>query len=81
MSHDERQVTTLKECIAEWRSKKRRMGCVAATDFLCRRVPGFEPVRLTRYTITGEKFQHIVATDGVIHVDLAPWNDRPVERS
>lgn len=70
---------TLDECITEWESKKRRMGCVAATDFLCKRVPGFKPERLTRYTSNGEIFQHVVATNGTIRVDLAPYSDAPAK--
>jgi len=68
---------TLIEAIAEWKSKKRKHGCVRATDFLCKRVPGFKPERLTRYTKGGELFQHVVATDGIIRVDLDPESDRP----
>ena len=68
------------EAIREWKTKKRRMGCVAAADWFCNRVNAFEPIRLTRYTITGEIFQHVVATDGVIYIDLAPYNDKPRKR-
>lgn len=66
---------TLEDCILEWKSKKRRMGCVSAADFLCSRVKGFHPKRLTKYTDTGEIYEHVIATDGVVFVDLAPWND------
>ena len=55
------------------------MGCVAATNWFCKRVAGFYPERLTRYTSQGEIFQHVVATDGVIRIDLAPYADRPGE--
>lgn len=65
--------------VAVWRSKQRRMGCVSATDWFCKRVPGFSPKRLTRYTPDGEVFEHVVATDGWIVVDLAPYADRPRE--
>lgn len=68
---------TLSRALKEWRSRKRRMGCVSATRWLCRRVPGFKPLRLTRYTADGEIFEHVVAYDGTIIVDLAPYADRP----
>lgn len=70
---------TLDEALIEWRSKKRRMGCVAATTWLCRRVPGFRPDRLTRYTSQGDPFEHVVASDGLVRVDLAPYADVPRE--
>ncbi len=63
--------------IREWKTKKRRMGCVAASRWFCKRVPGFHPVRLVRYTAKGEKFEHVVATDGKIRIDLAPYADDP----
>lgn len=68
---------TIDEVIIEWKSKKRKMGCVAATKFLCSRVPGFFPMRLTRYTKEGVVFEHVVATDGIIVIDLAPYADNP----
>ena len=52
------------------------MGCVAATNFFCKRVSGFYPERITRYTPTGEIFEHVVATNGSIRIDLAPYADR-----
>ncbi len=68
---------TVDEAISEWKTKKRRMGCVAAADWFCKRVPTFWPIRLTRHTNTGEVFEHVVATDGVVYVDIAPYNDKP----
>lgn len=68
---------TIEEAFQEWKAKKRRMGCVAATDWFCKRVPTFRPIRLTRYTKAGEVFQHVVATNGVVHIDISPYNDRP----
>lgn len=68
---------TLDQALAEWKSKRRRMGCVSATDFLCKRVPGFRPMRLTRYLESGEIYEHVVATDGLIVIDLAPYADCP----
>jgi len=65
------------EAILEWKSKKRRMGCVAATAWFCRRVDGFTPERLTRYTADGYLFQHVVATDGLIRIDISPYADKP----
>lgn len=67
---------TLDEAIAEWKSRRRRRpGCVTATNFLCRRVPGFSPLRFTRYTPEGDVTEHVVAYDGQIVVDLVPEND------
>ncbi len=70
---------TLDQAIKEWESKKRYMGCVSATDWLCKRVKGFRPERLNRFTADGEIFQHVVATDGVIRIDLAPYADQPTK--
>lgn len=68
------------QALKEWKSKKRRMGCVAATYWFCQRVNKFYPLRLTRYTREGKVFQHMVATDGMVHVDFAPYSDKPSER-
>lgn len=68
---------TIDQAIAEWQSKNRRMGCVAATNWFCKRVKGFQPERLTRYTPEGEIFQHVVATNGQVRIDLAPYADAP----
>ena len=68
---------TLDQAIAEWKTKRRRMGCVAAADWFCKRVPGFRPERLTRYTKNGELYQHVVITDGIIRIDVSPYADKP----
>lgn len=68
---------TIEECIQEWHSKRRRMGCVAATNFVCSRVPDFDPLRLKRWTEDGEPYEHVVATDGSIVIDLVPHLDSP----
>lgn len=73
---------TLDAAIAEWQSKTRRMGCVSATDFLCKRVPGFRPKRMRRYLPGGTDknglfWEHVVATNGTIDVDLTPYADSP----
>lgn len=70
---------TLDEAITEWQSKPRRMGCVSATNWLCSKVAGFKPERLTRFTENGDLFQHVVATNGYIRIDLAPYADHPSE--
>lgn len=67
------------EALSEWASKNRRMGCVAAADWFCNKVPGFKPERITRYTSEGDIFQHVVATDGAVRIDLAPYSDAPRE--
>ena len=64
------------EALAEWRSKQRRMGCVSATEWFCKRVPGFRPESLDRYTAEGSYFRHVVATDGLVRIDLSPYADR-----
>lgn len=68
---------TIDDALIEWESKKRRMGCVAATDWFCKRVNGFRPERLDRYTSDGILFQHVVASNGLVRVDLAPYADKP----
>lgn len=68
---------SIEEAITEWESKNRRMGCVAATNWFCKNVKSFTPLRTTRYTKNGEIFQHVVATDGKIIIDLAPYSDKP----
>ena len=65
------------DALIEWYSKKRHMGCVSATDWFCKRVDGFYPERLTRYTKDGEIFEHVVATNGIIRIDLSPYADKP----
>lgn len=68
---------TLDQAVAEWVSKKRKRGCASATQWLCKRVEGFYPKRITRYTDKGEIYQHVVATNGYIVVDLTPEKDSP----
>ena len=53
------------------------MGCVSATLWLCKRVPSFKPLRLSRYTKLGNYYEHVVAFDGDIIIDLAPYADKP----
>lgn len=59
---------TIDLAIKEWESKNRRMGCVSATNWFCKRVKGFVPIRLDF-----GNFQHVVATDGKIRIDLASY--------
>lgn len=66
---------TIDNAITEWKAKDRRMGCVSATDWFCKRVVGFIPKRLTRYTESGDIFQHVIATDGIVVIDLASYAD------
>lgn len=71
---------SLEEALEIWYSKRRRMGCVSATAWLCKRVPRFEPLRLRRYLqggtdLNGNYWEHVVASDGVITIDLAPYAD------
>lgn len=68
---------TIDEALIEWQSKNRRMGCVATANWFCKRVGGFKPKRLTRYTKDGEVFEHVIAAKGHIQIDLAAYNDIP----
>jgi hypothetical protein len=68
---------TIDEAIKKWQSKKRRMGCVSGTNWFCQRVKEFYPERLNRYTKNGDLFQHVVATNGIIRIDLTPYADSP----
>lgn len=68
---------TIDRALREWKSKLRKRGCVSAAAWFCSRVPGFKPLRLTRYTDSGELYQHVVATDGAIVIDLVPEIDVP----
>jgi hypothetical protein len=65
------------ECLREWESKRRPMGCVSASDFVCVRVPGFRPLRLQRQREDGIYWEHVVATNEKIIVDLVPHMDIP----
>jgi len=65
--------------LLEWKSKPRHMGCNAAARWFCKRHPNFKPERLTRYTVTGEVFEHVVASDGLVRIDLAPYSDKPTD--
>ncbi len=68
---------TIEEALIEWKSKRRRMGCVSATNWFCNRVPEFYPLHCERWTEEGDYFGHVVATDGSIVVDLTPHLDSP----
>lgn len=65
--------------LKEWRSMSRTSGCVSSTNWFVNKVSGFHPVRITRYTKTGEVFEHVVAEsdDKKIRIDLAPQCDQP----
>ena len=65
------------QILKELRSKKRRMGCVSATNWFCKRLKNFKPKRLHNYTKDGDYFSHVIATDGIIEIDLAPYSNRP----
>lgn len=61
--------------LKKWKSKKRHMGCVAAAAWFCKRVPSFRPLSIDKWTSRGELYGHVVATDGNIVIDLAPYSD------
>ena len=48
------------------------MGCVSATNFICKRLKNFSPLRKTYYTKNGEIYQHVIATNGIIEIDFCP---------
>ena len=64
------------ETIIEWTSKKRRIGCVSATNWFCKRVKGFTLDRLPQFTSDGGSYSHVVASNGCIRIDLAPYTDK-----
>jgi hypothetical protein len=64
------------EARAEWATKRRRMGCVSATEWFCHRVPGFRELRLRR-DVGAIHWEHSVATNGDEVVDLVPHLDVP----
>lgn len=68
---------TVNEALAEWYSRKRRMGCVSGSEWFCKRVPGFYTLELDRYTKNGEYFGHTVATNGRVIIDITPYADLP----
>lgn len=70
---------TIDDVLNEWASKNRKMGCVAATSWAIRKLKKykFKALRLTRYTPKGEVYQHVVAFNGKIIIDLAPYADAP----
>jgi len=55
------------------------MGCVSAAKFVCDRVPGFVPLRLSRWNETGLYWEHVVASNGSVIFDLTPHCDMPSE--
>jgi hypothetical protein len=70
---------TIDQALVEWNSRSRRMGCVSASEWFSKRVSGFYSERLVRYTKEGDLFEHCVATNGSIRVDLTPHLDAPEE--
>jgi hypothetical protein len=72
-------MVSIEEVLVKWQSKKRHMGCVSATNWFCKRVKGFYPERLIKYTKQGEVYQHVVATNGIVRIDLAPYSDKAKE--
>ena len=65
------------DAVAEWKGKKRRMGCVSASNWFCKRVPGFYPIRFKYLMLDGRYMEHVIASDGVISIDLAPYANIP----
>lgn len=71
--------SSIDEVLDEWMSKNRKMGCVAATQWAIRKLKKykFKALRLNRYTSDGEVYQHVVAFNGKVIIDLAPYSDAP----
>lgn len=70
-----RQVS-IDKALKEWYSKNRHMGCVSASNWFCKRVEEFKPKRITRYTKEGHLFEHVICTNGLIVIDIAPYADK-----
>ena len=66
---------TISEAVDEWCSRKRRMGCVSASEWFCKRVKGFKPLLVERWTEDGDSFGHVICDNGQIRVDLTPHLD------
>ena len=52
------------------------MGCVSGAEWFCKRVPGFHCLRLGREE-NDVIWEHVIATNGEILVDLTPHWDAP----
>jgi len=64
--------------LTEWRSKRRRMGCVAAAKWWIRRLPNLKAIRKRFYYPGGTDdnglfWEHVVLTDGFIEIDPSPY--------
>jgi len=73
------------ELLLEWKSKTRRMGCVAAAEWFCRRNGNFRPLRKRYYMQGGTDnnglfWEHVVITDGFIEIDTNIYNNKPKDR-
>jgi len=68
----------IEDALKEWQSKKRRMGCVSAARWFCKRVKGFVPIRKRFYYQNGNDknglfWEHIIAYNGLIEIDISPY--------
>lgn len=70
---------TIDKALKEWASKHRRMGCVAASEWFCRRVEGFVAIERFRFTPKGEYYAHTVCIKGQVIIDLSSYADLPHE--
>lgn len=75
---------TFEEILKEWTTKKRRMGCVSAAEWFCERMNGFYPIRKRFYLEGGTEengnfWEHVVITNGIIEIDVTPYNNKPKE--
>ena len=75
-------IMTIDEIIEEWKSKNRRMGCVASAKWFCKRNKNFTPLRKRHYMQGGTDenglfWEHVIVTDGIIEIDTNTYNNSP----
>lgn len=75
---------TINTVLQEWKSKRRRMGCVAAAEWWIKRLPQLRSVRRRFYypggtDENGQFWEHVILTDGCIEIDPSPWSNKSSE--
>jgi len=79
MARKSKEPLTFDQALLEWKEKSRRMPSRSATNWFCSRVNGFRPELVDRFTADGNQYRHVVASDGLIRVDLAPYDDKIID--
>lgn len=74
--YNKRKSMSVSKALTEWSSKKRRMGCVSASKWFCKRVRGFYSKRLKLFNSKGEYYEHVVVSNGIIEIDICPYANR-----